>query len=112
MHDFLDTLQTGAPTASYSTFYFDQSHHLKPIVKPIGETRVVWEVKISTSMSQTLSNSSLKCNFTSPKEFLHVANNQSAIITQVINDCPHVCNVFYGTGNPDIIGVGISRPLP
>ena len=60
-------------------------------------------------MNQSSSNSSLPCSFTSPKDFLLFANNRSTIITQTITDCPQVCNIFYGTGNPDIVGVGVCR---
>ena len=61
-------------------------------------------------MNRTLSNSSLPCGFTSPKDFLLFANNRSTVITQTITDCPQICNVFYGTGNPDIMGVGVRHP--
>lgn len=61
-------------------------------------------------MNQTISNGSLVCTFTSSQEFLRAANNQSAFITRTVTSCREVCNVFYGTGNPDITGIGVSLP--
>lgn len=46
-------------------------------------------------------------NFTDRNNFIHWANTTHFNVTRVVEDCQSICTLFYGTGNPDISGIGV-----
>ncbi|KAM0253656.1 hypothetical protein ACHAQJ_007168 [Trichoderma viride] len=51
------------------------------------------------------------CNFTSIQEFFDDATENGLNITTQIEDCPNLCILTFGTGNPDLSGIGVGGPL-
>lgn len=50
----------------------------------------------------------MSCDITSREELIPYNNNIDANVTDLVNDCPHVCVLVYGSGNPDLAGIGVS----
>ena len=60
-------------------------------------------------MTTSAPNETMKCDFASHKAFLLAAKNHTFDVRQNVIACSSVCNLFYGSGNPDITGIGV-RP--
>lgn len=50
-----------------------------------------------------------RCNYTDPMEFFQDAHDYGWNITEVVTECQNLCILSYGTGNPDLDGIGVSR---
>ena len=48
------------------------------------------------------------CNFASRADFVDWTNGTDVNIALAIESCKAICPLFYGTGNPDISGVGVT----
>ena len=79
-----------------------------------GETTLV-----STTTSQSLSKPSQssanataenyhKCDFEKIQDFFDYATERLLNITVEVQNCPNLCLLTYGVGNPDLSGIGVS----
>lgn len=53
----------------------------------------------------------IECNFTKEGDLLPYLFLPQATLDALVADCHIVCLLTYGTGNPDLAGVGVSTPL-
>ena len=51
---------------------------------------------------------STACLFSSINQVLHKAETSGLNITTTIQNCPDICTLAWGTGNPDLSGIGVS----
>jgi hypothetical protein len=63
-------------------------------------------------MNGTAANGNATCVFSSISQVLYDAEIGSLNITKVVQICPNICLLAYGTGNPDLSGVGVSQTCP
>lgn len=59
-------------------------------------------------MNNTLVNGTYSCSFPSIGSLLATAEAGNLNITQLVQSCPNVCSLAWGTGNPDLSGIGVS----
>ena len=59
-------------------------------------------------MNGTIANDNLTCVFSSISQVLNEADAGSLNITKIVQICPNICSLAWGTGNPDLSGVGVS----
>lgn len=50
----------------------------------------------------------MDCNFTTIEAFFDNATENGLNITAEIEQCPNLCLLTFGTGNPDLSGIGVS----
>lgn len=53
------------------------------------------------------SSSTKSCNFTNIQSFFDFATTNGLNITQEVDRCQNLCLLTYGTGNPDLSGIGV-----
>ena len=59
------------------------------------------------------SNMSIACSFASITSVISQADNGNLNISQLVDSCPQICSLAWGTGNPDLSGIGVfSSPFP
>ncbi|TFK64483.1 hypothetical protein BDN72DRAFT_263454 [Pluteus cervinus] len=51
-------------------------------------------------------NSTSECGFSSLNDVLNQAEHNNVNITEIAQSCQSICNLVWGTGNPDLSGVG------
>jgi len=51
---------------------------------------------------------STACSFSSISQVLHLAETSSLNITTTVQNCPDICMLAWGIGNPDLSGIGVS----
>ena len=51
-----------------------------------------------------------ECDFNSIQEFFEYAYEENLNITAEVQSCQKLCLLTYGTGNPDLSGIGVSNP--
>lgn len=49
----------------------------------------------------------MSCNFTSRLDLLPIERDPNADLKSFITGCDEVCLLVYGTGNPDLAGIGV-----
>jgi hypothetical protein len=49
----------------------------------------------------------MSCNFSSRLELLPFERDSKANLTSLVMDCSDVCLLIYGSGNPDLAGIGV-----
>ncbi|KAK0761620.1 hypothetical protein N5P37_006573 [Trichoderma harzianum] len=59
------------------------------------------------SISTVLEAVSVDCNFTTIEAFFDYATEHELNITAEIEQCPNLCILTFGTGNPDLSGIGM-----
>ncbi|EHK17822.1 uncharacterized protein TRIVIDRAFT_136014, partial [Trichoderma virens Gv29-8] len=60
-----------------------------------------------TVTSGNLAAETLHCNFTSIEAFFNYSTEHGLNITAEIEQCPNLCILTFGTGNPDLSGIGM-----
>jgi hypothetical protein len=50
------------------------------------------------------------CPFSNINDVLTEAETGGLNITQIVQSCPNVCSLAWGTGNPDLSGIGVRAP--
>lgn len=53
----------------------------------------------------------LECNFTKEADLLPYLFLPQLTLDALVEECQIVCLLTYGTGNPDLAGVGVGTPL-
>ncbi|TFK67424.1 hypothetical protein BDN72DRAFT_859158 [Pluteus cervinus] len=53
-----------------------------------------------------MSNSTFECGFSSLNDVLNQAATHDTNITELVQSCQSICNLVWGTGNPDLSGIG------
>lgn len=53
----------------------------------------------------------IECNFTKEGDLLPLLSLPQPTLDALVAECQIVCLLTYGTGNPDLAGVGVSTPL-
>ncbi|KAL6694281.1 hypothetical protein J3F84DRAFT_395948 [Trichoderma pleuroticola] len=59
------------------------------------------------TISTSLEAVSVDCNFTTIEAFFDYATEHELNITAQIEQCPNLCILTFGTGNPDLSGIGM-----
>jgi hypothetical protein len=54
----------------------------------------------------------MTCNFTSRLDLLPFEHDPNADLPSLITNCSDVCLLVYGSGNPDLAGIGVRRSPP
>jgi hypothetical protein len=59
-------------------------------------------------MNTTTTNGTFACDvFTSLGEILKQADSGALNITQTVHRCQNICALAWGSGNPDLSGIGV-----
>lgn len=53
----------------------------------------------------------IQCNFTKERDLLPYLSLPQPTLDALVEECQIVCLLKYGTGNPDLAGVGVGTPL-
>ena len=52
-------------------------------------------------------NRTLPCNYSDIDVFFTDAIQTNSSINLTVQDCPHLCDLAWGSGNPDLSGPGV-----
>jgi len=58
-------------------------------------------------MNNTTANGNLTCPFSSISQVLYDAETGNLNMTSTIHSCPDLCTLAWGSGNPDLSGIGV-----
>lgn len=53
----------------------------------------------------------IECNFTKEEDLLPYLSLPQPTLDALVEECQIVCLLTYGTGNPDLAGVGVGTPF-
>lgn len=63
------------------------------------------------SGNSTLNNATLTCNFTSIGQVFTFSNVTNQSVPTIVQQCPDVCALSWGFGNPDLSGIGVNTTM-
>jgi hypothetical protein len=64
----------------------------------------------ATPLATALADGNRTCDFDKIDDFFSYANKNGLNITVEVQHCQNLCLLTYGTGNPDLSGIGVSPP--
>jgi hypothetical protein len=57
-------------------------------------------------------NSTSLCTFSTLEDAYKAIQSTATSVEDLVNQCPNVCTLAYGNGNPDLSGLGVRNILP
>jgi hypothetical protein len=92
------------------TFILLQVQHVAALPQGLTPSETSSSLTSAAPSATALVEGNRTCDFDKIDDFFKYANRNGLNITVEVQHCQNLCLLTYGTGNPDLSGIGVSPP--